>query len=145
MPGSPGNIHQPKTKPMRAGVKFETVEQYFATLPPSSRSLLKEIRKTIKAAAPQAEEAISYNMPAFKQQGALVFYAAYKGHIGFYPASSGISSFKDELAGYEISKGTIRLPLDKPLPLKLITKIVKFRVKENMDKAKLKDLIKRKR
>jgi uncharacterized protein YdhG (YjbR/CyaY superfamily) len=128
---------------MTPGTKFESVEQYLSVFPASTKRLLKQMRETIKAAAPQAEEVISYNMPAFKQEGALVYYAGYKGHIGFYPVSSGIAAFKAELDGYQVSKGTIRLPLDEPLPLKLITKIVKFRVKENLEKAKLKALAKR--
>ncbi|MBS1598913.1 MAG: DUF1801 domain-containing protein [Bacteroidetes bacterium] len=123
---------------MKPGDKFESVDQYLSVFPASTKKMLKEMRKTIKAAAPDAEELISYNMPAFKQEGMLVYYAGYAGHIGFYPVSSAIREFKEDLAGYELSKGTIRLPLDKPLPLKLITKIVKFRVQENMKKSELK-------
>ena len=119
-------------------IKFKTVDEYMAAQVPATRKTLKELRKIIKQAAPQAEEVISYNMPAFKLHGQLVFYAGYKGHIGFYPVSSGIRAFKDELSGYEQSKGTVRFPLDQPLPLKLITRIVKFRVKENLEKAALK-------
>jgi uncharacterized protein YdhG (YjbR/CyaY superfamily) len=118
--------------------KFKTVDEYLSTFPASIKSKLQGLRDTIKKAAPKAEEVISYNMPAFKQEGALVYYAGYKGHIGFYPVSSGIAAFKKELVGYEQSKGTVRFPLDKPIPVGLITKIVKFRVKENLEKASLK-------
>ena len=120
---------------MKAGIKFTTVNEYMAALPPNTRRMLKEMRRTIQQAAPQAEETISYNMPAFKLHGALVYYAAYTGHIGFYPVSSGINAFKKELAAYEVSKGTVRFPVDEPLPLKLIAQMVKFRVKENLEKA----------
>jgi len=96
------------------------------------------MRKTIRDAAPDAEEVISYNMPAFRQNGMLVFYAGYKGHIGFYPVSSAIRQFKKDLEPYEQSKGTIRFPLDQPVPVNLITKIVKFRLQENAEKAALK-------
>src|SRR5882672_7609074 len=101
---------------MKAGIKFETVDEYISTFPASTKKILKDLRKTIKQAAPDAEELISYNMPAFKQEGVLVYYAGYKGHIGFYPVSSGIAAFKKELSGYELSKGTVRFPLDKPIP-----------------------------
>jgi len=93
------------------------------------------LRKTIKTAAPAAEEVISYNMPAIKQNGILVYYAAYKAHIGFYPTPSAIEAFKKELSKYESSKGAVRFPLDQPLPLSLITRIVKFRIKLNQEKA----------
>src|SRR5262245_19214967 len=129
---------------MTPGTKFDSVDQYLSVFPASTKRLLKQMRETIKAAAPQAEEVISYNMPAFKQEGALVYYAGYKVHIGLCRVSSGVSAVKKELEGYQVSKGTIRLPLDEPLPLKLITKIVKCRVKENLEKAKLKALAKRK-
>lgn len=119
-----------------AAHKFTTVEEYFSTFPAHAKSLLKQMRATIREAAPKAEELISYNMPAFKLNGALVFYAAYKAHIGFYPTASGIQNFKKELSGYESSKGAIRFPLDQPLPVNLISKIVKFRVRENLLKAK---------
>jgi len=123
---------------MKAGVKFESVDQYISGFPASTKKLLKTMRKTIRDAAPDAEEVISYNMPAFRQNGMLVFYAGYKGHIGFYPVSSAIRQFKKDLEPYEQSKGTIRFPLDQPVPVNLITKIVKFRLQENAEKAALK-------
>jgi uncharacterized protein YdhG (YjbR/CyaY superfamily) len=116
----------------------QTIDDYIAGFPDETKRILEKLRETIRAAAPGAEEKISYQMPALYLQGNLVYFAAFKNHIGFFPTSSGVAAFKRELAPYAISKGTIRLPLDKPLPLKLITKIVKFRVAENMKKARLK-------
>ena len=118
--------------------KFTTVDEYFAAFPAEAKSLLKQMRKIIREAAPQAEELISYNMPAFKQGGALVYYAAYKNHIGFYPTPGAIEAFKDELSVYKGAKGSVQFPLDKPLPLELISRIVKFRVETNLKKAALK-------
>ena len=114
--------------------KFKTIDEYHASFPKNVRSILSELKKTIINAAPGAEEVISYNMPAFKQNGMLVYYAAYKKHIGFYPTSTPIIFFKEELLTYKSSKGAIQFPLDKPLPLKLVTKIVKFKIKENREK-----------
>ncbi len=116
--------------------KFETVKDYFDFINPEAKKALMEVRKTIKKAAPAAEEVISYNIPAFKYHGMLVYYAAFKEHIGFYPTSSGIKAFKDELSAYQVSKGTIRFPLKGKVPNGLIAKIVKFRVMENLNKRK---------
>jgi uncharacterized protein YdhG (YjbR/CyaY superfamily) len=126
---------------MKAGPskKFKTVDEYLSVFPANTKALLKEMRKTIKQAAPEAEELISYNMPAFKLNGMLVYYAGYKAHIGFYPASSGISTFQKKLSAYEGSKGTVRFPLDQPLPVSLITEIVQFRAQENLKKQKAKN------
>jgi uncharacterized protein YdhG (YjbR/CyaY superfamily) len=118
--------------------KFKTVDEYLSAFPANTKSILKELRKTIKQAAPQAEELISYNMPAYKSAGILVYYAAYKEHIGFYPTPSGIETFKKELSDYKGAKGSIQFPLDEPLPFDLISKIVKFRVRENLEKGKKK-------
>lgn len=123
---------------MKGGIKFKTVDEYMSSLPKSSREILEHLRKAIKQAAPKAEEMISYNMPAFKFHGALVYFAAYKTHIGFYPTASPIPIFKKELEKYELAKGTVRFPLDKPLPLALIKKIVKFKMSENIVKKELK-------
>ena len=109
-----------------------------SALPKNVRSILEGLKKTIKQAAPQAEEVISYNMPAFKFNGMLVWYAAYKEHIGFYPTASPIKVFKDELAGYKTSKGAIQFPIEKAIPTTLIKNIVKFRINENLEKAKRK-------
>jgi uncharacterized protein YdhG (YjbR/CyaY superfamily) len=115
-----------------------TIEEYIATFPYHIQKKLKEIRATIKKAAPEAEEKISYQMPAFNLKGNLVYFAGYTSHIGFYPTSSGVEAFKKELAGYKTSKGTIHFPIDKPLPLDLIANIVVFRLKENLNRAELK-------
>lgn len=114
------------------------VDEYIASFPKEVQTLLKELRSVIKAAAPNAEEVISYAMPTYKLQGNLVHFAAMKNHIGFYPAPSGISAFSKELSKYENSKGAVRFSFDEPLPLKLVEKIVRFRVKENIEKAKVK-------
>jgi uncharacterized protein YdhG (YjbR/CyaY superfamily) len=118
--------------------KFKTVDEYLSTLPKNVRDILKELRKTIKQAAPQAEELISYNMPAFKLNGMLVYYAAYKEHIGFYPTPSGIEAFKKELSEYEGAKGSVQFPINRPIPFDLIRKIVNFRVQENLKKKRQK-------
>lgn len=110
------------------------IDAYISAFPEVIQTLLESVRQTIRKAAPEAEETISYQIPTFKLHGNLVHFAAFKKHIGFYPTSSGIRIFQDELADYEISKGTIRFPFDKPLPLDLIDKIVRFRVKENLEK-----------
>jgi uncharacterized protein YdhG (YjbR/CyaY superfamily) len=113
----------------------KTIAQYIAAFPPDVRRTLRRIRATIRKAAPAAEEVISYQMPTYKLHGNLVHFAAYPNHIGFYPAPRAIESFKKELAAYEGSKGTIKFPIDKPVPLGLITRIVKFRVKDNRERA----------
>jgi uncharacterized protein YdhG (YjbR/CyaY superfamily) len=124
-----------------ATTKFKTVDEYISTFPASTKKILQQVRKTIKAAAPQAEDVISYNMPASKLNGILVYYAAYEKHIGFYPTGSGIKVFEDQLGDYKYSKGAIQFPIDKPMPVDLITKIVKFRVKETQEKEKAKKSI----
>lgn len=111
--------------------RFATVEAYFSALPAPTKKLLRQLRETIRAAAPGAQEVISYNMPAIKLKGVLVWYAGYKQHIGFYPRPSTLQAFKKELSGYKGSKGAVQFPLDEPLPLDLITRMVKFRVKED--------------
>ncbi|MBI5541420.1 MAG: DUF1801 domain-containing protein [Bacteroidia bacterium] len=115
-------------------IKYNNVEEYITTFPADTQILLIKLRATIKKAAPEAEEVISYNMPAFKHKGILVYFAAYKNHIGFYPTSSGIKAFQNELSEYHVTKGTIQFTLNKPLPIALVTKIVKFRLKENNEK-----------
>lgn len=114
---------------------FTTIDEYIATCAEAVQPMLRELRATIKAAAPDAQEKISYQMPTFAQQGNVVHFAAYKHHIGFYPGPSGIQAFAQELAAYENSKGAVRLPLDQPLPLELISRIVKYRVAENLQNA----------
>ena len=116
----------------------KTIDEYIASFPAEVRKKLEEMRATIRKAAPEAEETISYAIPTFKLKGNLVHFAAFKNHIGFYPAPKGIEAFRKELSAYEGGKGTVQFPLDKPLPLVLISKIVKFRVKDNLDKTKAK-------
>jgi uncharacterized protein YdhG (YjbR/CyaY superfamily) len=115
--------------------KYKSVDDYIATFPKDVQSILEEFRQAIRDVAPEAEETISYQMPAFKLKGILVWFAAYKNHIGFYPRMSAIESFKDKLSNYVISKGTVRFPLNEPIPFKLIKEMVKFRVKENLVKS----------
>jgi uncharacterized protein YdhG (YjbR/CyaY superfamily) len=114
--------------------KPNNVNEYIEGFPKATQTLLKQLRATIKKAAPDAEELISYQMPAYKNNGPLVYFAAYKNHIGFYPTGQGISAFKKELSVYKGSKGAVQFPLDEKLPLDLITKIVKYRVKQNLEK-----------
>lgn len=116
--------------------KAISVETYIANYPDDIARRLKQIRAAIKKNAPQSEESISYGMPAYKQNGVLVYFAAFKNHIGFYPTASGIKAFEKQLKDYSHSKGAVQFPHDKPLPLALVEKMVKFRVKENMTKKK---------
>jgi uncharacterized protein YdhG (YjbR/CyaY superfamily) len=115
--------------------KFSTVEEYIALHLSPIRTGLELLRKTIKKAAPGAEEMISYQMPAYKLNGMLAFFSAAKSHYGFYPGAGPIIAFRGKIKSYKTSKGTIQFPFDKPLPVKLITEIVKWRVKENLKKA----------
>ena len=114
------------------------VDEYMLQFQTEIQLLLHTMRSTIQKAAPKAEESISYGMPAYKLGGPLVYFAGYAKHIGFYPTPSGIANFKKELAPYPTSKGAIQFPIDKKLPVGLITKIVKFRVIENLEKQSLK-------
>ena len=116
----------------------ENIDEYIAGFPKEIQKILQQLRAIIKKSAPGAEELINYNMPAFKWNGMLVWFAAYKNHIGFYPTSLPIRIFKDDLTNYKTSKGAIQFPIDKPLPAKLINKIVKFRIKVNLEKTKTK-------
>lgn len=114
---------------------FSSIDEYIATFPEETQKILNEIRTTIKAAAPEAEEKISYQMPTFYLKGNLIHFAAFKNHIGLYPTPSGTEAFKTELAAYKGGKGSIRFPIDQPIPLKLVDDIVRFRVAENLKKA----------
>ena len=111
--------------------EFRTIDEYIGTFPVPVQRILQELREVIKQEAPQALEKISYQMPTFFLNGNLVHFAAYANHIGFYPAPSGIAAFKPELSAYKNAKGSVQFPIDKPLPLELIKRIVKFRVREN--------------
>ena len=115
--------------------KPTTIDEYIAGFPRDVQPLLEKVRAAIRKAAPDAEEAIKYMMPTFVQEGNLIHFAGYNHHIGLYPGSRPIVEFKDELSKYETSKGTVRLPLDKPIPVGLIGKITKFCVKRNLEKA----------
>ena len=113
----------------------QTIDEYIAGFPPDVQALLEQIRATIKHAAPDAQEAIKYQIPTFVLHGNLVSFAGYKNHIGFYPVPTGMEAFKEELAPYVAGKGTARFLLDQPIPFDLIGRIVQFRVQENLDKA----------
>ncbi len=128
-------------------VRFTSIDEYIATFPTEIQKILEELRATIKAAAPGAEEKISYQMPAFTFHGNLVYFAAHKNHIGFYPGTfvSVLQAFNNEISSYVDGKGTLQFPLNQPLPMDLISKIVKYRVGENLKKAELKPARKRNR
>jgi len=117
-------------------ITIKNVNAYIAMYPRNVCIILQRLRQTIISAAPEDEEVISYQMPAYKYHGVLVYFAAFKNHIGFYPTSSGIAKFKKELSLYKTSKGTVQFPIDKPLPISLIRKIVRYRVKENLDRKR---------
>jgi uncharacterized protein YdhG (YjbR/CyaY superfamily) len=117
--------------------KAKDIDEYIADFPSDVQLLLQRVRTAIRKAAPQAEEAIKYQMPTFVLNGNLIHFAGYQNHIGLYPGSKPIEEFKDELSRYETSKGTVRFPLDKPIPVGLISKITKFCVKRNLAKKKL--------
>ncbi len=115
------------------------VDEYIAGFPEDVREILEKIRATIQEAAPEAGETIRYQIPTFTLQGNLVHFAAFKKHIGFYPIPTGIEAFKEELSAYEGGKGSVQFPLDKPIPFDLISRIVKFRVTENLERAEAKN------
>jgi len=123
---------------MRGVAPAKNIDAYIAGFPEDIQQKLEKMRAAIKKAAPKAGEAIKYAIPTFTLEGNLVHFAAFKNHIGFYPGAAGIEAFKKELAAYETSKGAIRFPLDKPLPLALVSQIVKYRVAITMEKAKTK-------
>jgi uncharacterized protein YdhG (YjbR/CyaY superfamily) len=116
--------------------QFKDIDEYIATFPKDVQGKLEGLRRAIKEAAPESEEVISYGMPAFKLNRVLVYFAAYKRHIGFYPTASGISTFKGELSRYKQSKGAVQFPIEEPVPLDLVRRMVKFRVEEDVAKAK---------
>ena len=119
----------------RNKITYESIDEYISKCPPEVQEILKTLRKVIKESAPNAEEKISYQMPTFALHGNLVHFAACKNHIGFYPTPSGIDAFRNELSEYKGAKGSVQFPLDRPLPYELISKIVKFRVAENIKHA----------
>jgi uncharacterized protein YdhG (YjbR/CyaY superfamily) len=119
---------------MKMGSTPKNIDDYIAGFPTDVQRILQQIRSIIREAAPDAEEAIKYRMPTFVLNGNLVHFAAFQGHIGFYPTPSGIEAFKDDLSAYPSAKGSVQFPLDKPVPFRLIRKIVRFRVKESREK-----------
>ena len=119
-------------------VRFSTVDEYISSFTGKTKLLLEEMRNVIRQAAPAAEEVISYNMPAFKQHGVLVYFAGYDKHIGFYPTGSPVQVFKEELVNYKTSRGAIQFPLDKSIPKTLVKKIVRYRIAEDTEKANAK-------
>ena len=118
--------------------QFKTMDEYINTFPEDVRTILNELRQTIKIAAPEAQETINYQMPTFTLHGNLVHFGAFKDHIGFYPTPTGIEAFKKELAPYKGAKGSVQFPIDQPLPLPLIRRIVEYRVKENVERKQKK-------
>jgi uncharacterized protein YdhG (YjbR/CyaY superfamily) len=122
-----------------------TIDTYIAGFSAEIQAILQKVRATIREAAPEAQETINYQIPTFSLHGNLVHFAAFKNHIGFYPAPSGIEKFAQELSGYESAKGSVKFPLDQPIPYELIAEITRFRVQENVAKAQAKAAAKRKK
>lgn len=118
--------------------KIRTVDEYISNFPEEVKAILEEVRNAIRKAAPEAEETIGYAMPTYKLNGNLIHFAAYKNHIGLYPTPNGIEGFKEELSVYKGAKGSVQFPLNKPMPLELISRITKFRVQENLKLPKKK-------
>jgi len=119
------------------GTQFKTIDEYIKASPKDVQSILQRLRLTIQKAAPEAVETISYQMPTFKLNGkGLVYFAAFKNHIGFYPIPSGIEAFKKELSRYKQGKGSVQFPIDKPIPYDLVRRIVRFRAKENRERKR---------
>ena len=122
---------------MRKGKRvFESIDEYISSFPTQVQKKLRQLRRLIHDQAPEAQERISYQMPAFYLKGNLVYFAAYSRHIGFYPTASGIRAFQSKLSKYKNSKGAVQFPLDEPLPTELVKKMVRFRVRENTRKEK---------
>ena len=121
-----------------AANKPQTIDEYIAGFPPDVQAILEQIRALIRTTAPQAKEAIKYQIPTFTLNGNLVHFAAFKNHIGFYPTPTGTDKFQQELSIYKSGKGSVQFPLDQPIPYNLIRRIVEFRVQENLDKTKTK-------
>src|SRR5512134_2358876 len=118
--------------------QFNTIDEYISTFPEDVQRILNELRQTIREAAPEAKETINYQIPTFTLHGNLVHFAALKNHIGFYPTPSGMEAFSKELSGYKQAKGSVQFPIDQPLPLALIRRIVEYRVKENLERKQKK-------
>lgn len=116
-------------------IKFDAIDSYIASFPKETQNILEQLRMTIRKAAPEAEETINYGIPTFTLKGNLVHFAAFKNHIGFYPTPTAIEAFKKDLSAYDGAKGSVKFPLDKPIPFDLISRIVKFRIIENQKKT----------
>ena len=114
--------------------QFKTIDEYIKTFPGNVQGILERMRQTVRKAAPEAEEASSYQIPGFKLNGNLVWFAAFKNHIGFYPTNAGIKAFEKELSPYKRAKGSVQFPIDKPIPYELVKKMVMFRREENLGK-----------
>jgi len=114
---------------------FKDIDEYIAAFPEETQAILQKVRETIRKAAPEAQEAIKYQIPTFTLNGNLVNFAAFQRHIGFYPTPTGIDAFQDELSAYKGAKGSVQFPLDRPIPYDLIARVVTFRVEENLQKA----------
>jgi uncharacterized protein YdhG (YjbR/CyaY superfamily) len=127
------NVFFKKTSLMQ-NIKYSTIDEYISSFPKNIQKMLGDVRSVIRKIAPDSVEAISYGIPTFKLNGNLVHFAAFKNHIGFYPTPNGIEEFEKELSVYKQGKGSVQFPVDKPLPLDLISKIVKYRVKKNSEK-----------
>ena len=125
---------------MDARKPYTTIDEYIAMFPDDVQRILNELRQTIRAAAPDAEETINYQMPTFTLNGNLVHFAAFQNHIGFYPTPTGIVAFQEELSAYKGAKGSVQFPIDQPLPLPLIRRIVEYRVRENLQRKPKKNM-----
>jgi uncharacterized protein YdhG (YjbR/CyaY superfamily) len=123
---------------MQGRQNFNSIDEYIASFPETMQELLQQVRTTIRNAAPEATERISYGIPTFFLNGNLVHFGGYKSHVGFYPGAEGIEIFKDRLSSYPLSRGTVRFPSDQPIPFDLIREITEFRVHQNLGKKKLK-------
>jgi len=122
---------------------YTNIDEYIATFPDDVQKVLQKIRSTIRKAAPKAEETISYQIPTFKLNGYLIYFAGYQKHVSVYPAPRGEKEFKKELAAYKGGKGTVQFPLDKPVPYELISRLVKYRAKKNLERVKVETTKKR--
>jgi uncharacterized protein YdhG (YjbR/CyaY superfamily) len=123
-----------KKTSLMQNIKYSTIDEYISSFPKNIQKMLGDVRSVIRKVAPDSVEAISYGIPTFKLNGNLVHFAAFKNHIGFYPTPNGIEEFEKELSVYKQGKGSVQFPVDQPLPLDLISKIVKYRVKKNSEK-----------
>jgi uncharacterized protein YdhG (YjbR/CyaY superfamily) len=132
VPGSSREVVRYGSEEMKT--QYKTIDEYIKSFPPDIQQILERMRQTIRRAAPDATEAISYRMPAFKEKGILAWFAAFRDHVSFFPTASGVEAFENELKPYITGKGTVQFPLDKPIPFDLVEKVVRFRVEANLRK-----------